>query len=143
MWLGGVHARFYKSDETRQALPSSGGIVRYRPACSLRGQISCCFSPQAVQDARRVGGFSSKIEVECRSVPEATEAALAGAEIVMLDNFEAQVKTAAAAAAAGPTNTTKPTHVLLMYFHNAHLLVVNHHHIGAPARMWFSYTFCT
>ena len=38
-----------------------------------------------------MGGFSTKIEVECRSVPEATEAALAGAEIVMLDNFDAQV----------------------------------------------------
>ena len=49
------------------------------------------FSHQAVNDARRVGGFSTKIEVECRSVPEATEAALAGAEIVMLDNFDAQV----------------------------------------------------
>ncbi|XP_038059951.1 nicotinate-nucleotide pyrophosphorylase [carboxylating]-like isoform X3 [Patiria miniata] len=52
---------------------------------------------KAVHDARRVGGFSSKIEVECRSVPEATEAALAGAEIVMLDNFEPQAAKDAAA----------------------------------------------
>ncbi|XP_022108846.1 nicotinate-nucleotide pyrophosphorylase [carboxylating]-like [Acanthaster planci] len=51
---------------------------------------------KAVHDARRVGGFSSKIEVECRSVPEATEAALAGAEIVMLDNFEPQAAREAA-----------------------------------------------
>ena len=43
---------------------------------------------QAVQDARKVGGFSIKIEVECRSVEEAGEAATAGADIVMLDNFE-------------------------------------------------------
>lgn len=43
---------------------------------------------QAVQDARKVGGFSIKIEVECRSIEEAREAATAGADIVMLDNFE-------------------------------------------------------
>ncbi|CAL1544585.1 unnamed protein product [Lymnaea stagnalis] len=42
---------------------------------------------QAVKDARIVGGFSLKIEVECRSLQEATEAAKAGAEIIMLDNF--------------------------------------------------------
>lgn len=43
---------------------------------------------QAVQDARKVGGFSIKIEVECRSVEEAREAATAGADVVMLDNFD-------------------------------------------------------
>ena len=43
---------------------------------------------EAVRRARRAGGFSIKIEVECRSVEEAREAAVAGAEIVMLDNFE-------------------------------------------------------
>ena len=43
---------------------------------------------EAVGKARRAGGFSSKIEVECRSIAEASEAARAGAEIVMLDNFE-------------------------------------------------------
>ncbi len=47
--------------------------------------------PKAVQDARSVGGFSTKIEVECRSVEEACEAADAGADIVMLDNFEPKV----------------------------------------------------
>uniref|UniRef100_A0A0B7AGJ4 Nicotinate-nucleotide pyrophosphorylase [carboxylating] n=1 Tax=Arion vulgaris TaxID=1028688 RepID=A0A0B7AGJ4_9EUPU len=45
---------------------------------------------QAVKDARMVGGFSTKIEVECRSLIEATEAAGAGADIVMLDNFSPQ-----------------------------------------------------
>ncbi|EDO37262.1 predicted protein, partial [Nematostella vectensis] len=45
---------------------------------------------RAVKNARRVGGFSMKIEVECRSLEEALEAAHAGAEIVMLDNFEPQ-----------------------------------------------------
>ena len=46
---------------------------------------------QAVQAARKVGGFSIKIEVECRSVDEACQAAKAGADIVMLDNFEPEV----------------------------------------------------
>ncbi|XP_065053968.1 nicotinate-nucleotide pyrophosphorylase [carboxylating]-like [Rhopilema esculentum] len=41
----------------------------------------------AVKKAREVCGFSTKIEVECRSVEEAKCAAAAGAEIVMLDNF--------------------------------------------------------
>lgn len=43
---------------------------------------------QAVQLARKVGGFSLKIEVEARSEEEANEAIAAGADIVMLDNFE-------------------------------------------------------
>ena len=41
----------------------------------------------AVQAARKTGGFSTKIEVECRSIAEAREAAKSGADIVMLDNF--------------------------------------------------------
>jgi len=32
-----------------------------------------------------------KIEVECRSVEEAIEAATAGADVVMLDNFDPSV----------------------------------------------------
>ena len=47
---------------------------------------------QAVKDARVVGGFSQKIEVECRSLQDAMEAAEAGCEIVMLDNFSPQVR---------------------------------------------------
>ncbi|KAM8878947.1 nicotinate-nucleotide pyrophosphorylase [carboxylating]-like isoform 1-T5 [Spinachia spinachia] len=43
---------------------------------------------QAVKAARSVSGFSSKIEVECRSEEEGREAAAAGADIVMLDNFQ-------------------------------------------------------
>ena len=38
--------------------------------------------------ARRGCGFTSRIEVECRSYQEAYEAAAGGADIVMLDNFE-------------------------------------------------------
>jgi len=45
---------------------------------------------KAVQLARAAAGFSQKIEVECQSLEEALEAAQAGADIVMLDNFEGQ-----------------------------------------------------
>ncbi|KAM8773050.1 nicotinate-nucleotide pyrophosphorylase [carboxylating]-like isoform 1-T1 [Acanthopagrus schlegelii] len=45
---------------------------------------------QAVKAARSVCGFSSKIEVECCSAEEGREAAGAGADIVMLDNFQPQ-----------------------------------------------------
>lgn len=41
----------------------------------------------AVRKARSAAGFSCKIEVECRDLEEAREAATAGAEIIMLDNF--------------------------------------------------------
>ncbi|ELU13649.1 hypothetical protein CAPTEDRAFT_150616 [Capitella teleta] len=43
--------------------------------------------PKAVSAAKSVGGFSTKIEVECRSVEEGKQAASAGADVVMLDNF--------------------------------------------------------
>lgn len=51
----------------------------------------------AVAVARRAAGFSSKIEVECRSLGEAFEAATAGADIIMLDNMEPDELKAAAA----------------------------------------------
>ncbi|KAM6972148.1 nicotinate-nucleotide pyrophosphorylase [carboxylating]-like [Aplochiton taeniatus] len=51
---------------------------------------------KAVKAARLVCGFTSKIEVECGSREDAREAARAGADIVMLDNFEPQKLHAAA-----------------------------------------------
>ena len=42
---------------------------------------------KAVQTAKTAAGFSAKIEVEARDLEEALEAAKAGADIVMLDNF--------------------------------------------------------
>lgn len=42
-----------------------------------------------VQKARVAAGFSTKIEVECRSLSEGIEACKAGAEIIMLDNYTA------------------------------------------------------
>jgi nicotinate-nucleotide pyrophosphorylase (carboxylating) len=43
---------------------------------------------KAVKRARKLGGFSLKIEVECRSKQEADEAIEAGADIIMLDNMK-------------------------------------------------------
>lgn len=43
--------------------------------------------PRAVQAAKATGGFSTKVEVECRSVEEANAAIGAGADVIMLDNF--------------------------------------------------------
>ena len=42
----------------------------------------------SVAKARLVAGHATKIEVECQSLEEAFEAANAGADVVMLDNFE-------------------------------------------------------
>jgi nicotinate-nucleotide pyrophosphorylase (carboxylating) len=51
---------------------------------------------RAVKAAKAAGGFSVKVEVECQSLEEANEAAEAGADIVMLDNFTGEgVKVAA------------------------------------------------
>ena len=54
--------------------------------------------PGAVAAARAGAGFSAKIEVECRDLGEARSAAGAGADVVMLDNFDpAELKKAAKA----------------------------------------------
>ncbi|KAI5790717.1 Quinolinate phosphoribosyl transferase [Peziza echinospora] len=42
----------------------------------------------AVKAAREVGGFAVKIEVEVASIEDAEEARAAGADVVMLDNFD-------------------------------------------------------
>lgn len=58
-------------------------ISRFALKYSSIGSITA-----AVQKAKAVGGFALKIEVECRSEEEADEAIAAGADIVMLDNYE-------------------------------------------------------
>jgi nicotinate-nucleotide pyrophosphorylase (carboxylating) len=50
----------------------------------------------AVKKARTAAGFSQKIEVECQTLEEAMQAAEAGADIVMLDNFEPSLLKSAA-----------------------------------------------
>lgn len=43
--------------------------------------------PAAVRAAKSAGGFSTKVEVEVRSIEEANAAIAAGADVIMLDNF--------------------------------------------------------
>ena len=43
---------------------------------------------KAVHAAKAVGGFALKVEVECQSYEMADEAIAAGADVVMLDNFQ-------------------------------------------------------
>lgn len=63
--------------------------------------------------ARSVCGFSSKIEVECRCTEEGVEAATAGADIVMLDNFQPQVEeTKQDTAAHSPHEIIRPVSLL-------------------------------
>ena len=53
----------------------------------------------AVRLAKSVAGFSTKVEVEARDLKEALEAAGAGADIVMLDNYPTPAALAADATA--------------------------------------------
>ncbi|KAI9823278.1 MAG: hypothetical protein M1832_002502 [Thelocarpon impressellum] len=62
---------------------------------------ACGSIPRAVAAAKSAGGFSIKVEVECQTLAEAHEAAEAGADVVMLDNFTADGVKAAAAALKG------------------------------------------
>lgn len=62
----------------------------------------------AVASAKRVAGFSVKVEVEAGTLEQALEAAAAGADVVMLDNFTPE----GLKAAAGTIKAAYP-HVLL------------------------------
>lgn len=74
--------------------------------------------------ARRAGGFSIKIEVEARNLEEAFEAAAAGADIVMFDNykpaalavdtqaFKARFPGVVTEASGGVSKTTLPSYCL-------------------------------
>lgn len=70
-----------------------GGCAAHRydvsSMCMLKdNHIDACDSiTDAVHRAKKVCGFTTMIEVECRSVEDALEASGAGAHIVMLDNF--------------------------------------------------------
>uniref|UniRef100_A0A8C3BWA9 Quinolinate phosphoribosyl transferase C-terminal domain-containing protein n=1 Tax=Cairina moschata TaxID=8855 RepID=A0A8C3BWA9_CAIMO len=58
-------------------------------------------APSVVADARRAAGFTRLLAVECGSQEQALEAAGAGADIVLMDNFTPQALAAAAAAVKG------------------------------------------
>lgn len=49
---------------------------------------SCGSIKLAIEKARKVAGFSLRIEVECQNLTEAEEAIENGADIIMLDNFK-------------------------------------------------------
>ena len=58
-------------------------MLIFRFPCLFLGSIT-----NAIQQARKVGGFSLLLEVEVQSEAEADEAIDAGADIIMLDNME-------------------------------------------------------
>lgn len=45
-----------------------------------------------MQRARQAADFALKVEVECSSLKEALQAAEAGADLVLLDNFKPEVR---------------------------------------------------
>lgn len=47
---------------------------------------------KAIAQVRSAAGFTSKLEVECRTFEEARQAAHCGADIIMLDNFKINVR---------------------------------------------------
>jgi nicotinate-nucleotide pyrophosphorylase (carboxylating) len=61
----------------------SKGAFLLRSELIIQGSIT-----DAVRAARSVGGFALKIEVEVQSEAGADEAIAAGADIIMLDNFD-------------------------------------------------------
>uniref|UniRef100_A0A3B3XYJ8 Quinolinate phosphoribosyl transferase C-terminal domain-containing protein n=1 Tax=Poecilia mexicana TaxID=48701 RepID=A0A3B3XYJ8_9TELE len=73
-----------------QLVPLNPPVIQAPFAYFCKDKLRILFVSQAVKVARSVCGFSSKIEVECRSTAEGREAAAAGADIVMLDNFQPQ-----------------------------------------------------
>lgn len=61
---------------------------------------------KAVHAAKAVGGFAVKVEVECQSEAEASEAVQAGADVVMLDNFSGEQAKAAVKSLRGKFGET-------------------------------------
>uniref|UniRef100_A0A9L0J6R8 Quinolinate phosphoribosyltransferase n=1 Tax=Equus asinus TaxID=9793 RepID=A0A9L0J6R8_EQUAS len=79
----------------------SPGILAGRPFFdAIFAHVNC----QAVRGARQAADFALKVEVECSSLQEAVEAAEAGADLVLLDNFRPEElhRTAAALKARFP-----------------------------------------
>ena len=62
-------------------LNAGGAATRDADAAAVAAVTDC------VRHAKRATGFSTKLEVECRSLEEAFAAGAAGADVVMLDNF--------------------------------------------------------
>lgn len=56
--------------------------------CRIESPVLAGSISNAIQQARAVGGFSLRLDVEVQSEAEADEAIDAGADIIMLDNLE-------------------------------------------------------
>lgn len=85
------HATLNQNTQTEFCF--SQGLAQVTPSLyfTLFEPVSAFKWLQAVLSARRVGGFALKVEVECRSLEEAFEAAECGSDIIMLDNFAPEV----------------------------------------------------
>jgi nicotinate-nucleotide pyrophosphorylase (carboxylating) len=71
--------------------------------------------PTAVHAAKSAGGFSTKVEVEVRSIEEANAAIGTGADVIMLDNFTSdEVKKAATQLKTEWTEKGKPKGTFLI-----------------------------
>lgn len=96
-WTGSVAATrkttpgFFRAVEKYGALIGGADTHRYSLSTMVMlkdNHIDVAGSiTKAVAAARRLCGFSTKIEVECRTLDDALEAAGAGADVIMLDNF--------------------------------------------------------
>ncbi|RAL06892.1 nicotinate-nucleotide diphosphorylase (carboxylating) [Aspergillus homomorphus CBS 101889] len=62
---------------------AAGGV---EDGSGVAGSIAAAI-PRAVDAAKAVGGFATKVEVEVRDLEEANAAIAAGADVIMLDNF--------------------------------------------------------
>merc|ERR1719503_198590 len=113
MGVGRAHGWAGKVAGTRKTTPGFGIVEKYAllvggadtHRMDLSGMVmlkdnhiwSTGSITASVERARAACGFSTKIEVECTSVQDGVEAAQAGADVIMLDNFTADTLPRAAA----------------------------------------------
>lgn len=86
--LSSIYSTFFGAHANPISIPDvpdnpCDANFRSPPSPYLLGSIT-----KAIQQARKVGGFSLLLEVEVQSEAEADEAVDAGADIIMLDNME-------------------------------------------------------
>ncbi|KAL9085946.1 MAG: hypothetical protein Q9159_004446 [Coniocarpon cinnabarinum] len=67
---------------------SCADTSRLQNGASRGSDVTSQAITNAVRTAKSAAGFSLKVEVECQSFEEAKTAIVAGADVVMLDNFE-------------------------------------------------------
>ncbi|XP_063003986.1 nicotinate-nucleotide pyrophosphorylase [carboxylating]-like [Melospiza melodia melodia] len=96
--LGNAEIRAHilvKNPETPAFNPETAG---FNPETAAFHPETAAFNPETlIVWARRAGGFTRKLGVECASAEQALEAAKAGADVVLLDNLSPEELHAAAA----------------------------------------------